>query len=83
MCPDEGAGQIVTVQQVTDALKLGNSSDIGNVTDVSKFHSGEIKSSLKSGSACCHSVQIFFTLELAVEKYKDIRTVIITVFVWV
>ena len=59
VCPDEGAGQIVTVQQVTDALKLGNSSDIGNVTDVSKFHSGEIKSSLKSVSAYCHSLDFF------------------------
>ena len=59
MCPVEGAGQFVTVQQVTDALKLGNSSDIGNVTDVSKFHSGEIKSSLKSVSAYCHSLDFF------------------------
>ena len=38
-CRDENVGQIITVEQAIDAVKLGNSSYIGNITDISKFHS--------------------------------------------
>ena len=38
VCRDENAGQIITVQHATNAVKVRNSSYIGNITDISKFN---------------------------------------------
>ena len=38
-CPDENAGQMITVQQGVNAWKVWNSSDVGNISDISKLRS--------------------------------------------
>jgi hypothetical protein len=44
-----------------------------NNRNTSKFHSGRIKSGLKSRSACYRSAQRF-VFQLAIKKYKDQET---------
>jgi hypothetical protein len=58
----------------SDNMKIHNSSFkfrfLGTTVTNQNCIREEIKSRLKSGSACCHSVHFFFAFQFVIQKYK-------------
>ena len=72
MSRDQNAGQIHSVRIDNSTFeKVEEFKYLGTTLTNQNSIGEEIKSSLKSGNACYHSVQNLLSFQVAIQKFKD------------
>jgi len=72
MSRDQNAGRIHSVKTDNSTFeRVEEFKNLGTILTNQNSIGEEIKSRLRSGSACYHSMQNFFVFQFAIQKFKD------------